>query len=564
MFGVESPFVAGDLAPHAMLLLDYAHNPLVLRREGADGDLGAVVSHQLFLHLSGAIALFSRVGINLDLPLALVQKGDNPGAEEAGAFASPSSVQLGDIRAGFRVRLLGGYFDPFQLAVGGYLWLPTGNSDAGSFVGDGKVRGMPHLIAGGRSDWLVWSAMAGVEVRPSLVYGQVTQGSMFHMGAGAGFLLGQERRIQVGPELTFATVLEDANRRTVNLELLISGRYRFLSSFEAGVGVGPGLISGVGTPDVRAVGMFAYTPEMERRPSDRDKDGVADDDDACIDTRGVATDDPKTNGCPALLPMPKDTDKDGIADGADACPTVAGVASNDPKTNGCPAPLPLPKDRDKDSIVDEADACPDVAGVASDDVKKNGCPPDKDGDGVPDAEDTCPDIPGIKTTEAATNGCPGDADGDTIRDDKDACPQERGKPDTDPQKNGCPKDVRVTEQEIVILQQVQFDFGKATIKPVSNPLLDEVAEAMKGHAEIVKIEVQGHTDDRGQIRFNEKLSQARAASVMDALVQRGVEVGRLVAKGYGPSQPIADNRTERGRQQNRRVQFKILERAPKK
>jgi outer membrane protein OmpA-like peptidoglycan-associated protein len=562
LFGVESPFVAGDLALHARILAEYAHNPLVLRRETGDQDLGPVVSHQLFLHAAGAIALYSRVSINVDIPFAVLQKGNNPSATGVGSFSSPDSAELGDLRVGLRARLFGGYFDPFQLAIGGYLWLPSGNNEAGSFVGDGKVRGMPQLLLGGRTSSLVWSLATGVEIRPSLTYGQVTQGTMLHAGAGAGFLIGEEGHFQVGPEVTFATVLEDMNRRTTNLELLLGAKYRFLSSFEAGAGVGPGLISGVGTPDVRAVVMLAYTPEMEARPKDRDNDEIFDQSDACPDTRGVASSDPKRHGCPPPLPLPPkdiDADKDGILDAADACPMEAGVASDDPKKNGCPPP----KDLDKDGILDEADACLEVAGAASDDPKKNGCPPDKDADGVPDAEDACPDLAGLKTADAATNGCPGDRDGDAIRDDKDACPDERGKPDEDPKKNGCPQSVRVVEGEIVILQQVQFDTGRATIKPVSNALLDEVAEVVKQHPEIVKLEVQGHTDDRGDPRFNRKLSQERATAVMVALVGRGVDAGRLTAKGYGSEQPIASNVYDAGRQKNRRVQFKILEKTPR-
>jgi outer membrane protein OmpA-like peptidoglycan-associated protein len=562
LFGVESPFIAGDLVPHAMLLAEYAHNPLVLRRETGDQDLGPVVSHQLFLHAAGALALFSRVGINVDIPIAVLQRGSNPSAAGAGDFASPSAVELGDLRVGLRARLFGGYFDPFQMAIGGYVWLPSGNDDAGSFVGDGKVRGMPQLLLGGRTHTLVWSLATGVEIRPSLTYGQVKQGTMLHAGVGAGFLIGEQGHLQIGPELTFATVLEDINRRTTNMELLLGAKYRVASSFEVGAGAGPGLISGVGTPDVRATVMLAYTPEMEARPKDRDNDEIFDQADACPDTHGVASSNPKKHGCPPPLPLPKDTDidKDAILDAADACPSEAGVASDDPKKNGCPPP----KDRDNDGVLDVADACEDVAGVASKDPKKNGCPRDRDGDGVPDPEDTCPDIPGIRTSEAATNGCPGDRDGDAIRDDADACPDERGKVDADPQKNGCPQSVRVVEGEILILQQVQFDTGRATIKPVSNALLDEVAEVVKQHPEIVRIEVQGHTDDKGDPRFNRKLSQDRAAAVMVALVGRGVDAGRLGAKGYGSEVPVADNKTEAGRQQNRRVQFKILEKAPKK
>ncbi|WP_437743626.1 OmpA family protein [Sorangium sp. So ce1504] len=562
MFGVPSPYAAspnqdGSATLHVMLLGDYAHNPLVLTREGSDENLGAIVGHQLFLHLNSSLTLWDRLHVNVDLPLAVLQQGDSPAAEGL-SFRSPSDVQLGDLRVGLRLRLLGDYFDPFQLAVGGFVWVPTGDRD-GSFVGEESVRGLPQILAGGRIPGFVWSAAAGVDLRPAQTFAQVRQGLMFNGGAGVGLLLGSEEQLQIGPEATVSTVLEDPEARNTNVEALLGLRYRFaptLRDFELGVAAGPGFTSGIGTPDFRAVAMLAYSPEVRRADPDRDKDGIVNEKDACPDVPGVGDPDPKKNGCP-----PSDRDEDGFLDRVDACPDTPGIANDDPKKHGCPPP----GDRDKDGITDDVDACPDEAGPANEDPKKHGCPPppDRDGDGVIDAEDACPDIPGIRTSDPATNGCPGDRDGDTVRDDKDACPDEKGKPDPDPAKNGCPVAVRMTETEIVILQQVQFDTGKATIKKVSDPLLDEVAGVLKEHPEITKIEVQGHTDPRGGRAYNIKLSQARAESVMKALVQRGIEAERLASKGYGPDVPIAENDTDEGRQKNRRVQFKILEKKPK-
>jgi outer membrane protein OmpA-like peptidoglycan-associated protein len=560
MFGVQSPFVAGEATPHLMLLLDYAHNPLVLRRQADSSDIGSVVENQLFLHANATFALFNRLAINLDLPIALAQSGDTPtptGTTEV--FTSPEGAQIGDLRIGLRLRLLGEYDDAFQLALGGYVWVPTGNSEQGSYVSDGKVRGLPQLIVGGRGEKFVWSAAVGPELRGTQTYAQVEQGTSLQGGAGFGVLLGEERHLQVGIETSISTVLGNPSRRNTNAELLLGGRYRVAGPVEIGLGVGPGLTSGIGTPDFRGVAMIAFSPEQKKEapppPADRDKDTILDAQDACPDVPGVASDDAKKHGCPP----PKDTDKDTIIDDLDACPTEPGPANEDPKKHGCPPP----PDKDKDGIPDAADACVDVPGVADADAKKNGCPPDKDGDTVIDAEDACVNIPGRKTADPATNGCPGDTDGDTIRDDKDACPNEKGKADPDPAKNGCPTSVRVTETEIIILQQVQFDTARATIKPVSNALLDEVAAVLKEHPEILKLEVQGHTDNRGGVKYNEKLSQDRANAVMKAMVKRGVEAERMTAKGYGPHQPADTNDTDEGRQKNRRVQFKITEKKPK-
>ena len=209
--------------------------------------------------------------------------------------------------------------------------------------------------------------------------------------------------------------------------------------------------------------------------------------------------------------------------------------------------------------MDEQDACPNVPGVADDDPTRNGCPPDRDGDGVIDAQDACPDVPGVISVDPAQNGCPPDRDGDGILDGEDACPDAPGVANADPKKHGCPL-VVVTDKEVVILEKVEFDLNKATIKPVSDPLLDQVAKILKDHPELTKIEVQGHTDSQGPGLYNKQLSQRRADAVKEALVSRNVDAGRLTSKGFGEDVPIASNDTEEGRAQNRRVQFKIVAR----
>ncbi|MFO0758155.1 MAG: OmpA family protein [Byssovorax sp.] len=553
MFGVESPFTAGHLTPHAMVLFDYAHNPLVLRTRNTGDRITNVVDNQLFLHINGSFALWNKLNINLDIPAALLQTGElSDGASftvGGQSVTSPSKAEFGDLRLGLRYSILGGYYDIFQLAIGGYVWFPTGAAD--SYVSDGTVRGRPEVIVGGRNDMLVWSGSVGVDVRGRSVFANVDQGSNLRFGGGVGFLLGQEKRLQIGPEL-YGSVLVDGEitKRNVNAELLVDGRYRITKDLEAGLGVGPGLSAGVGTPNFRGVLMIAYTPQPAKPIADRDHDGIPDDLDACPDVPGVADKDPKKNGCPP----PSDRDHDGIIDELDACPDVAGLPNDDPKKNGCPPP----SDRDHDGIPDDLDACPDVKGVPDADPKKNGCPPDRDGDGIIDAEDACPDLKGVADKDPTKNGCPPDTDGDTIRDDKDACPKDPGPPDQDPKKNGCPT-VRVSETEVLILEQVQFDTAKATIKKVSDELLDKVAKVLKDHPELKKLEIQGHTDNKGNAKANEILSQQRADAVLKAMVKRGIDAKRLTAKGYGQNVPIATNDTEEGRQQNRRVQFKITE-----
>jgi outer membrane protein OmpA-like peptidoglycan-associated protein len=307
-----------------------------------------------------------------------------------------------------------------------------------------------------------------------------------------------------------------------------------------------------GNPATYFVGRVGFALSTGREKIvDTDKDGIMDPDDACPTEPGLPNQDKTKHGCPI-----RDRDHDTVLDPVDACPDTPGAVQADPLKNGCP----IPGDIDGDGIIDEVDACKTVAGVANPDPAKNGCPPDKDGDGIVDAQDACPDVAGVADADPTKNGCPPvlDADGDGINDPQDACPKEPGKPDPDPTKNGCPL-VVVTDGEIVINEQVQFETNKAIIRPESKNLLDQVADVIKKNPQIKKIEVQGHTDNVGAKVHNQQLSQRRAESVKKALVERGIEAGRLTPKGYGMDKPIADNATDAGKQKNRRVQFIVLE-----
>jgi outer membrane protein OmpA-like peptidoglycan-associated protein len=122
-----------------------------------------------------------------------------------------------------------------------------------------------------------------------------------------------------------------------------------------------------------------------------------------------------------------------------------------------------------------------------------------------------------------------------------------------------PKRVEVQQDQIVIHDKIQFDTDKATIKPESDSLMDEIVQVVQNNPQIKQLSIEGHTDSTGADKHNQQLSEQRAAAVRGYLVQHGVEAARLVSKGWGESKPIADNATEAGREQNRRVEFLILE-----
>lgn len=117
--------------------------------------------------------------------------------------------------------------------------------------------------------------------------------------------------------------------------------------------------------------------------------------------------------------------------------------------------------------------------------------------------------------------------------------------------------VQVTRREIVIRKQINFATDSDTIDPSSNQLVLEIADVLQQHAEITGVEIQGHTDNVGNAERNMDLSQRRAESVRRALIEAGIDAGRLEAKGYGVTRPLVPNITARNRARNRRVQFII-------
>ena len=269
-------------------------------------------------------------------------------------------------------------------------------------------------------------------------------------------------------------------------------------------------------------------------PKDSDGDKVFDGIDACPDTpAGVVVD---AKGCPL------DTDGDGVFDGPDECPDTPKGAKVDAK--GCPI------DSDGDGVPDGIDECPDTPKGAKVDAK--GCPTDSDGDGVPDGIDECPKTP--KGAKVDAKGCPLDSDGDGVYDGIDECPDTPAGVKVD--KRGCP--LLFEEGKNLVLKGVQFETDKATLKPESMTILDDVAASLKAWPS-VRIEVQGHTDSTGSTAHNQRLSDARAASVVAYLASKGVAADRMTSKGYGESQPIAPNNTAAGRAENRRVELKKLD-----
>jgi OOP family OmpA-OmpF porin len=173
---------------------------------------------------------------------------------------------------------------------------------------------------------------------------------------------------------------------------------------------------------------------------------------------------------------------------------------------------------------------------------------DTDGDGVPDTLDRCPNT--VRGARVGADGCELDSDGDGVLDRLDRCPGTRAGAKVD--ASGC--EIR----EIITLKGVNFATNSATLTPGSAAILDEAAATLIKRGD-VRVEVAGHTDNTGSAARNRVLSQQRAETVMRYLVSKGVNAANLSARGYGPDQPVAENRTASGRAANRRVELQVLQ-----
>jgi OOP family OmpA-OmpF porin len=122
-----------------------------------------------------------------------------------------------------------------------------------------------------------------------------------------------------------------------------------------------------------------------------------------------------------------------------------------------------------------------------------------------------------------------------------------------------PERVVVKADRIQINEKILFDYNKATIRPESDSLVEEIRAVIAANPHIKKISIEGHTDGDGSERYNQRLSEARAASVRQSLLKKGIPQEKLVSAGFGKSRPIAPNDSDEGKEKNRRVEFVIVE-----
>jgi uncharacterized protein (TIGR03382 family) len=528
LLGLHSAKVGKHFQWNVGASVNYAKDPLTFLDPRTDEIVYRLVESQLTVDLMGAIALFDRFELGLAVPITSQTSQESP----AVAPAFPEGVSgtgLGNLRVVPKVNLLstGGLYLGAALPI----HLPTGGSQ---FRG-GAFSVQPRLLGEWNSGGgLRLLANVGLNLRSEEQVRNLVVGNELAYGVGAEVPFG---KLSAGGTLMGAMGLgQGAEERP--MELLATVKYRISDAIAAHLGGGPGLSKGYGTPGFRVFAGLAWVapegksePKPEplpepapapKPPADTDGDGLTDDKDACVNEAEDKDGFEDADGCPDL-----DNDKDGVTDTGDACVSEPETQNGYQDADGCPDQVP---DTDGDGLTDDKDRCAKEAEDKDGFEDADGCPdPDNDKDGVVDAADKCPAEP------ETING---------VKDD-DGCP-DKGK-----------VKVLVEGEKIVILDKVYFANNKATLLPKSFPLMKQVAQVLRANSQIELVRVEGHTDDKGDDGANLTLSKARAEAVRERLIQEGIAAERLEAVGYGEARPVATNKTAKGRETNRRVEFTV-------
>jgi OOP family OmpA-OmpF porin len=556
------------------LVFNWSRNLLVFEQ---DPDISYSIENVITPTLVGAYGLKlgpAELELGLSLPFSIMDGDRQP--DELGEPGNPNDDEnfrfdgqgLGDVGVHLKTRLLNTSSGPgIGLAVIGSLYLPTA-SEENKWLGEGSA--MPQILGVldkefGDQGRLKVALTGGFRLRKSVAFvdddatdmapvtgARIEAGMSVPVGLGIAYALAPERFDIVG-EVYGDVPLEGENYFPVDALAGIKvylARNSFLS-----LGAGAGTIMGDGSsPDLRVFGAIIFEPNI----GDRDGDGIKDDVDKCPAEAEDKDRFEDEDGCPD-----PDNDRDGIPDEDDECPEKAEDFDGWQDEDGCPEGNDF--DRDGDGIKDNDDQCPDDPEDKDGFEDEDGCPdPDNDGDGILDEDDLCINEAEDFDKFEDEDGCPDpDNDRDRILDEDDQCPIEPETYNGFRDDDGCPDRGRVvvTETNIEILDKVYFEYNKATIKSESFPILDAVAATLQGNPDIQLIEIQGHTDARGNAGYNLRLSDDRSKSVRKYLIGKGVEAGRLRAKGYGKTVLIDPANTEEAHAKNRRVEFLILQRA---
>jgi outer membrane protein OmpA-like peptidoglycan-associated protein len=556
-FALERPTDPGHLRAMFGAHLSYALHPLTFVPEATPDMRVRLVEHQLSLNVTAALGLFDRFLAYVRLPFVLLMEGQtvrgSPEADGAG---------LGDLTLGARYVLHEQADDMFRLAVSLGVSAPTARAanEGQQLTGEPGAAFWPQLIAEVRPiDILHITATLGGRFREDASPPNLDVSHELTWGLGVG--------VQVVPEYlelrleTFSSVslTRFGEAGTTPWELLLGARTEPVDGLTIGLAGSIGLTNGYGNPAFRGVLTVGYALEGEPAPGAPVEEQRVEEVVVVApapDTAPIDVEDPRVVEGPRRSPTAVALERDV----APAPPVRAiGVEQR-------PARIPTELARATGRIPVNAQSQPAQVAVQPPQARAairqdpRYRTMDRDGDRVVDADDLCPldreDYDEIDDQD----GCPEEnADDDALADVDDHCPLTAG--DTrDGACGGCPANACIaTGGTIEIGQQVRFATGNDQILPESEGVLRDVLSIVSSNTQILRVRIEGHTDNAGNPESNRQLSLTRARAVIVWLVNHGLHPSRLEGWGCGQDHPIASNNRPAGRTQNRRVEFIIVQ-----
>lgn len=524
-------------------VVDVSGSPLVLR--DGEGDRQApLVSSQARLNMMGAVALYDRFHVGLSVPVYVHQGGDAELPE--GVEAVDARRGLGDLRLVPRARLMETDLGEVgEFAVAGLVdtHLPTGS---GAHLQGSDFRIGPTVVTEALFDeGHRVSARLGYQYRSARTYRNLEVDDTVGWGI-AGEVDVHEQVDVVGELMGRVTPSAGLDSHHAPTELL-AGVKSDVEPVHLTGGLGVGLTRGYGVPDWRA--FVGIGVPMAPRPAEWPEppavaEPVEPADDAEVVELELTSPDEGDELDDFLVPVEGRTRPDAGVEiellRDDTTVETRETSADDEGRFSEEFLLEADGDWTVVVTVDRPDGDEDAASRTAEFAMAG------DHCGYPQLNDChrharCINVPDGEFDCECRDGYEGDGW------------------NCDPGERVETADVDEQTGQIAISEMVHFEVGSDVIEEESLAVLDEVAGVLEEHPEFDEIRIEGHTDDQGAREFNLELSEQRAESVRDYLVEQGVDDQRLTTVGVGPDEPIADNDTEQGREQNRRVEFHIVD-----
>lgn len=559
-------------------VLEYARQPLVLVTESSEGTVETrdALDHVLAANLVGGVAVLDRVRLTASLPVFATTTG----------LDGTRGPALGDLRLDAMLLVV----DPDShqgLGAGLVPWIDLPTGARRRFLGRRTVAGGFAAAGTWELDRFTLTGNLGFQFDPKVDVSNLTGADAFTTGFAVNWLVADRSALTLESRLHAPLARNDRAGTGAPAEVILHGRHRFEGGGHVLGGVGLPLSAGAGAAAFRLFLGGGFGRVGPGAPKDSDLDGLTDDLDACPDQPETENGYIDEDGCPDALSVleARVTWRGEPVD--DATLSISGPEGDAESLTpeGGIWTREVPPDTlwklearrgeclrgETKQLVGEGRVVAEVPLELVPSATLSVTVMDTSGNPVPGARilfdsetpECLPDAPELDRTgrgevdigPGAFTVVAGAPDYRVVE-----VPVVAGVGDDIPVEIVLkPTKLRVEKKRIVILEKVRFAFNRAVIQEQSYELLDEVAEVIRRNPDAGRVAVRGHTDSKGSERYNQDLSQRRAEAVREYLIEKGVDADRLMAEGYGESQPVADNATEAGRARNRRVEFLLVD-----